>query len=175
MADLDRLADGELQQLAYGIEVRFAPHLEAAASAVRSAERELAEARERLERAVAAAEQERYRSDPLVFMRELLDEEVEALERKTNPKKLRASFRFLLDRAVELAAGEVQGLRDDREAERQEREDGVEACREAERRASETLEATLAMQERVRAAERSARRGLALLEDKFTAVAESNG
>lgn len=175
MADLDRLADGELQQLAYGIEVRFAPHLEAAASAVRSAERELAEARERLERAVAAAEQERYRSDPLVFMRELLDEEVEALERKTNPKKLRASFRFLLDRAVELAAGEVQGLRDDREAERREREDGVEACREAERRASETLEATLAMQERVRAAERSARRGLALLEDKFTAVAESNG
>lgn len=175
MADLDRLADGELQQLAYGIETRFAPHVEAAASAVRAAERDLAEARERLERAVAAAEQQRYRSDPLVFMRELLDEEVDGLERKTNPKKLRTSFRFLLDRAVELAAGEVQGYQDDREAERREREEGVEARREAERRASEALEAALAMQERVRAAEQSARRGLTVLEEKLSGAGENGG
>src|SRR5690606_29074308 len=125
MADPDRLADGELQQLAYGIETRFAPHVEAAASAVRAAERDLAEARERLERAVAAAEQQRYRSDPLVFMRELLAEEVDGLERKTNPKKLRTSFRFLVDRAVELAAGEVQGFHDEREAVRPPSRPGV--------------------------------------------------
>jgi hypothetical protein len=175
MADPDRLADGELQQLAYGIETRFAPHMEAAASAVRAAERELEEARERLERAVAAAERQHYRSDPLVFMRELLAEEVDGLERKTNPKKLRTSFRFLVDRAVELAAGEVQGFHDEREAERREREEGVEACREAVRRAEETLESALAMQERVRAAERAARRGLTVLEDKLSGVGGERG
>lgn len=175
MADPDRLADGELQQLAYGIETRFAPHVEAAASAVRAAERDLAEARERLERAVAAAEQQRYRSDPLVFMRGLLAEEVDGLERKTNPKKLRTSFRFLVDRAVELAAGEVQGFHDEREAERREREEGVAACQEAVRRAEEALEAALAMQERVRDAEQAARRGLVVLEEKLSGVGEARG
>src|SRR5690606_29074307 len=62
----------------------------------------------------------------------------------------------------------VQGFHDEREAERREREEGVEACREAVRRAEETLESALAMQERVRAAERAARRGLTVLEDKLS-------
>src|SRR5690606_25952620 len=107
-----------------------------------------------------------YTSDPLPFMRESVSEEVEALGRKTTPKKVRTSYRFLLDRAVELAAAEVQTFHDDRAAERQHREGGVEACQEAVGRAAEAVEAAREMQERVREAERSARRGLAVMVDK---------
>lgn len=175
MAEQDRtsaggegLAAGEAEQLVYALETRFATPLEAAAAAVREAERELAEAHEHLARAQQAATDERYTSDPLVFMRASVTEEVEALERKTNPKKLRTSYRFLLDRAVELAAGEVQGLHDDLAAAQRERESGLEASVAAQRRAVEKLEAAQVMHERVLAAQRSARQGLSLLIDKLT-------
>lgn len=161
------LEPGEREQLVYALETRFADHLEAAASTVREAERELAEVRERLARAVAAQESSRYQSDPLVFMRASMKEEVEGLERKTTPKKLRAAYRYLVDRAAELAAGEVQGYRSDREAAEHERTLGVAACREAEQRAVEVLAAAEAMQERVRAAEQSARDGLAVMVRKI--------
>jgi hypothetical protein len=175
MTDQDGLGTAEQQQLAYGLETRFAPHPEAAASAVRRGERELAEAREKLARAEEEAEGERYRSDPLVFMRELVDEEVEGLTRKTTPKKLRTAYRFLLDRAVDLAASEVTGFGDDQARAEHQREHGLEACREAERRAAEALEAARAMQERVRAAEQAARRGLAVLEEKLNAPEDGGG
>lgn len=158
---------GGRDELVYALEGRFAPHVEAAASAVREAERELAEARERLARAEETVAEERYRSDPLVFMRETLREEVDGLDRKTTPKKVRAAYRFLLDRAVELAAGEVQGFHDDEAAERDERENGVEACRAAQARAARTLEAARQAQERVREAEQAARRGLDVMLDKL--------
>lgn len=161
------LEPGEREQLAYALEIRFADHLEAAASEVRAAERELAEAREALAEAERAAQSRRYRSDPLVFMRASMTEEVEGLERKTTPKKLRAAYRFLVDRAAELAAGEVQGYRDDRDAAEHERTRGVDACREAERRAVAHLEAAQAMQERVRAAEQAGRDGLAAMVRKI--------
>lgn len=164
----DGLAAGEAEQLVYGLETRFAAPLEAAAAAVREAERELVEAQEQLAQAQEAATDERYTSDPLVFMRASVTEEVEALERKTNPKKLRTSYRFLLDRAVELAAGEVQGLRDDLTTARRERESGLEASVAAEQRAIEALEAAQVMHERVLTAQRSARQGLSLLIDKLT-------
>lgn len=164
----DGLSPGEAEQLVYALETRFAAHLEAAAAAVREAERELAEAQEQLAKAQQDATDERYTSDPLVFMRASVAEEVEALERKTNPKKLRTSYRFLLDRAVELAAGEVQGLHDDLAAARRERESGLEASVAAERRAVTTLRAAQVMHERVLDAERSARQGLSLLVDKLT-------
>lgn len=163
------LGPGEKEQLAYALETRYTPHLEAAATAVRQAEQDLAEARDNLARAELAVEREEYRSDPLVFMREGVNEEVEGLERKTTPKKVRASYRFLLDRAVELAAGEVQRFHDDEAAAQQEREHGVQASQAAVHRAVETLEAARLMQDRVRAAERAARQGLAVLVDKLTA------
>src|SRR5699024_6331906 len=114
---------------------------EAAAAVLRRAERDLAAARDRLAEAERAAESEPYSSDPLVFMRASVDEEVEALVRKTNPKKIRASYRFLLDRAVELASGEVEGFQRDQGAAERERDHGVDACRDAVHRATETLEA----------------------------------
>lgn len=162
------LVAGEKDQLGYALETRFAPHLEGAVAAVREAERGLAEARERLERAQHDAAAERYASDPLVFMRASVTEEVEGMERKTTPKKLRTSYRFLLDRAVELAGAEIQRHHDDLDAARRERESGLAACRAAVVRAEETLAQARAMQERVVFAEQSARRGLGVLVDKLT-------
>ena len=46
-------------------------------------------------------------------MRASLQDELEALTRKTTPKKVRVGYRYLLDRAVELAEGEVQGYQSD--------------------------------------------------------------
>ncbi|AXH96711.1 hypothetical protein [Ornithinimicrobium avium] len=179
MTDQDRAQEtagadgvGERDELVYALEGRFAPHVGAAASLVRDAERGLAEANERLAAARQAAEEERYRSDPLVFMRSTLQEEVEGLDRKTTPKKVRNAYRFLLDRAVELAAGEVQGFHDDAEAERAEREDGVQASLAAQERAEATLEAARAAQERVASAERAARRGLDLMLAKLSGPPE---
>ncbi|GAA1135373.1 hypothetical protein [Ornithinicoccus hortensis] len=165
----DQLGADEKAQLVYALEGRFAAHLDAAASAVREAERELAEVREQLARAIEEEERARYRSDPLVFMRDGVTEEVEGLVRKTTPKKLRTSYRYLLDRAVELAAGEVQGYHDDRAREQQEREQGVQASRAAEQRAIAALEEAQAMQGRVQSAEAAARRGLDVLADKLEA------
>ena len=162
------LAAGEKEQLAYALETRFAPHLEAAAAAVREAERDLAEAQERLEQAEQAVGEARYTSDPLVFMRASVAEEVDGLERKTTPKKLRTSYRFLLDRAVELAAGEVQRFHDDLDAARREREGGIDACRAAVAIAAASLEEARAMQGRVAVAEQSARKGLGLLVEKLS-------
>lgn len=161
------LAAGEKEQLAYALETRFAPHLEAAAAAVREAERALEEAHERLEQAQDAIDNESYTSDPLVFMRASVDEEVEGMERKTTAKKLRTSYRFLLDRAVELAGAELQRYRDDLAADQREREEGLEASRAAVAMAETVLEEAREMQERVLAAERSARLGLALLVEKL--------
>ncbi len=168
-AGADALDAGERERLAAALEARFAAHLEAAAAAVRDAERRLTEARDRLARAEEAAAVQPYRSSRLVFMRETVTEDVEALERKTTGKKVRAAYRFLLDRAVELAAGEVQGFHDDLAAAEHERVHGVEACRAAVDRADAALEEARAMEERVRSAERSARQGLAVLVDKLTA------
>ena len=162
------LAPGEKEQLAYALETRFGPHLEAAAAVVRDAERELAEAQERLDQAQQAVADGRYTSDPLVFMRASVAEEVDGMERKTTPKKLRTSYRFLLDRAVELAAGEVQRFHDDLDGAAREREAGVEACRAALARAEASLEEARAVQDRVVLAERSARKGLGLLVEKLT-------
>lgn len=161
------LDPGEREQLVYALETRFADHLEAAAQAVRDAERELEEAREALQRAEDEAASRPYQSNSLVFMRDAMDEEVEGLVRKTNPKKVRASYRFLLDRAVDLAAAEVQGHHDDIAAERREREEGVTASREALSRATANLEAAQAMQERVARAETLARQGLDVMADKL--------
>ncbi|QDO87232.1 hypothetical protein FNH13_01890 [Ornithinimicrobium ciconiae] len=161
------LGPGEREQLVYALENRFADHLEAAASAVREAERQLAEAQEDLRRAVEQESARPYRSDSLVFMREAMNEEVDGLHRKTNPKKVRAAYRFLLDRAVELAAGEVAGFHDDQAAERRGREHGVQACQEAEKRAVAAVEEARRMQERVRNAEALARQGLTVLADKL--------
>ncbi|MCA1783370.1 MAG: hypothetical protein LC679_14710 [Intrasporangiaceae bacterium] len=162
------LAAGEKEQLVYALEARFTTHREAAAAVVREAERDLAEAQEQLEQAERAAADTRYVSDPLVFMRASVNEEVEGLERKTTPKKLRASYRFLLDRAIELAAGEIQRFRDDQDAARRDRERGVEASQAAVLRATETLEEARTMQGRVIAAERSARQGLGMMVEKLT-------
>lgn len=163
------LATGEHEQLVYALEGRFAVPLEAAATAVREAERELAEAQERLARAQEAAASERYVSSPLPFMRDSLTEEVEGLERKTTPKKVRAAYRFLLDRAAELATAEVQGFQDDQADEVRERTSGVAACRERLDRAAAALAAAEELQERVHAAEQAARQGLAVMAEKLSA------
>lgn len=163
----DGLAPGEREQLAWALESRFGPHLEAATAAVREAERGLAQARERRVRAEQAAERSRYTSDPLTFMRQSVADEVEALERKTTEKKVRTAYRFLLDRSVELAAAEVARFHDDRAVEERERETGLDACREAERRATDAVAAARAMHEQVLAAERAARRGLETMAAKL--------
>ncbi|MGO0576043.1 hypothetical protein [Ornithinimicrobium panacihumi] len=162
------LAPGEREQLVYALENRFAPHLEAAAAAVREAEQSVDKARAALAEAERRAGSAAYTSDPRVFMRQGVAEEVDGLERKTNEKRLRVGYRFLLDRAVDLAGAEVTGFHDDLAAAERERTAGVEACREAEERAVRDLAAARAMQERVEAAERSARQGLALLVDKLS-------
>lgn len=164
----DGLASGEQEQLVYALEGRFAAPQEAATAAVFEAERALAEAQERLARAEEAAENERYVSSPLPFMRETLTEEVDGLERKTTPKKVRAAYRFLLDRAAELAAAEVQGFQDDRAELERERSDGVAACRDEVDRATAALAAAREVQERVEAAEQAARQGLNMMVSKLS-------
>lgn len=162
----DRIAKSELDRLAQAVTDRFAPHLAAAAAAVREAEQDLAEAREALARAEQAAATTHYVSDPLVFMRVTVREELDGLSRKTTPKNLRAGFRYLLARAAELADGELKGYRNDLDSARREREHGVDACKRAEQEALSDLEAARAMHERVRDAERAARDGLAVLGEK---------
>ena len=103
----DRIALAELDRLALAVTDRFAPYLHAAVAAVREAEHDLAQARAALARAEQAAANTRYVSDPLVFMRVTVREELDGLSRKTTPKKVRASFRYLLARAAELAEGEL--------------------------------------------------------------------
>lgn len=165
--DPDRSLQPELDRLAHAVTDRFAPQLNAAAVAVREAEHRLADAREALVRAEHAAANASYQSDPLVFMRVTVVEELEALSRKTTPKKVRASYRYLLDRAVELADGEVAGYRRDLDAAQRERDAGVNACRQAEQAALTTLEAARVMQQRVQDAERAARDGLEMLREKL--------
>ena len=160
---------GEQGQLTYALNTRFAPHLQAAAAAVREAERDLADAGEALARARQAAEDEHYQSNRLVFMRASLTDELEALARKTTPKKVRVGYRYLLDRAVELAEGEVQGYQADLADQQRDRERGVAACLEAERRATERLEAARLMQGRVHDAEQAAAAGLAVMVEKLAA------
>ncbi len=81
--------------------------------------------------------------------------------------KLVCASAVLLDRAVELAGAELQRYRDDLAADQREREEGLEASRAAVAMAETVLEEAREMQERVLAAERSARRGLALLVEKL--------
>ena len=118
----------ERERLAFALSQRFAPHVEAAATAVREAEQSLAQAREHLSRAREAEAGQGYRSDRLVFMRAAVNDEVEGLARKTTPKKVRVAYRYLLDRAVELAAGEVQEYTSDQDSAQHAREHSVEAC-----------------------------------------------
>jgi hypothetical protein len=165
----DRIVQAELDRLAQAVADRFAPYLQAAESAVREAEHDLEEAREALARAEQAAVTKRYVSDPLVFMRVTVREELDALSRKTTPKKLRASYRYLLARAAELAAGELQGYRNDLESARRDREQGVEACMRAEQEALRDLDGARAMNQRLRDAERAALDGLAMLIEKAEA------
>jgi hypothetical protein len=156
----------DVLRLVQAFNERFAPHLDSAAAAVREAEHALATAQDDLTRARHAAENRPYVSDPLVFMRASLDDEVDGLRRKTTPKKVQAAYRYMLARAVELAVGEVQGYHDDQAALDYQREHGVEACQQAERAAAERLDAARQMHERVLAAERTARAGLAAMVEK---------
>jgi hypothetical protein len=171
--DADQVDRSERERLVYVLSQRFAPHLQSAAAAVRGAEHDVAAARDELSRARAAAADERYQSDALVFMRASVGDEVEGLARKTTPKKVRVAYRYLLDRAVELAAGEVQGYASDEAAAQRAREHGVEACLDAEREATQRLEAANAMQERVHDAEQAARQGLALMLEKLSPPSEA--
>jgi hypothetical protein len=163
----DRMTQPELDRLALAVTDRFAAPLHAAAAAVREAEHDLGQAREALARAEQQAADSRYVSDPLVFMRVAVAEELDGLARKTTPKKVRASFRYLLARAAELAEGELKGYRNDLEAARRDRAQGVAACRQAQEAALADLEAARAMHQRVADAERAARDGLALLNRKM--------
>lgn len=165
----------EWERALHALSLRFAPHVEAAADAVRQAENDLAEATEALERARREAEGSQYQSDRLVFMRATLTDEVEGLSRKSTPKKLRVAYRYLVARATELAEGEVAGYRADLAAQEREREHSVSACQQAERRAQERLDEARALQGRVGAAEQEARNGLAVLSEKLHAQGESLG
>jgi hypothetical protein len=163
----DRITPAEWDRLAQSVTDRFAPHLQAAAVAVREAEQALVAAREALARAEQAAAERRYSSDRLVFMRVAVREEVDALARKTTPKKVRAGFRYLLARAVELAEGELAGHRADLADARRDLDHGVDACRQAEQRAAHELEGARVMQQRVGEAEQAAREGLEVLRAKM--------
>lgn len=165
----------EWERLAHAQALRFAPHVEAAADEVRAAENEVAEAREALARARREAENRAYQSDRLVFMRASVADEVEALSRKSTPKKLRVAYRYLLARAAELAEGEVTGYRADLAEQQREQEHSVQACLAALGRAEARLEAALAMQRRVANAVREARNGLTVLSEKLSAQGESLG
>lgn len=157
----------EHERLAYALGERFAPHAQAAALAVHEAERELDEARQQLEEARQEEAGRHYRSDRLVFVRAAVEDEREALARRTAPKTVRVTYRHLLDRAVDLAEAEVQGFRDEQAERRLEGRQSVEACLAAERRATEQLDAARAMQQRVADAESTARDGLALMAEKL--------
>ncbi len=159
----------ERERLAFALSQRFAPHMEAAAAAIRDAEQGLAQARENLSRAREAESGQGYRSDRLVFMRAAVNDEVDALARKTTAKKVRVGYRYLLDRAVELAAGELQEYWSDQDSAQHAREQGVEACIQAEREADQRLEAARAMHGRVTHAEHAARAGLAIMVEKLGA------
>ncbi len=165
--DPDRMSQSELDRLAFAVTDRFAPHLRAAQAAVREAEQSLEDARDSLALAEQAAADTPYQSDPLVFMRATVGDDLEGLARKTTPKKVRASYRYLLDRAVELADGELTGYRRDLAASRRDRVQGVEACRQAVQVSVSELAAAKAMHERVLAAEGAARAGLAMLREKM--------
>lgn len=158
----DGLAPGEPEQLVYTLETRFAAARDAASASLTAAE-----ATQRRERAERAAAEEEYTSDPLVFMRQSVAEEVDALRRKTTGKKVRVSYRFLLDRSVELAAAEVDRFHSDRDAAVREAHEGLDACREAEERAARAVEAARLAQDRVRSAEEAAREGLGTLLEKL--------
>lgn len=166
MTASDAGSSPDVLRLVQAFNERFAAHLDSAAAAVREAEHALSAAQDDLARAQHSADNRPYVSDPLVFMRASLDDEVDGLRRKTTPKKVQAAYRYMLARAVELAAGEVQGYRDDQTALEHERERGVDACRQAERAAAERLDAARQMHERVLAAERTARAGLAAMVEK---------
>ncbi len=162
----------EYERLAHALSLRFAPHVEAAEALVRAAEQDVALARERLRRASEQAAHEPYRSDPLVFMRESVQDEVESVGRKTTPKKVRAAYRYLVDRALELAEGEVKGYEADQADADRERADGVQACLLAERVAGARLVAAKGMRDRVLLAEHRAAEGLALMAEKLAAQGE---
>jgi hypothetical protein len=162
----------ERERLVYALSQRFAPHLEAAAAAVREAELTLSHARDQLSQAREAEARQEYRSDRLVFMRASVNDEVDGLARKTTPKKVRLAYRYLLDRAVELAAAEVEGYTTDHRSVQYARQHGVEACVRAEREASAQLEAAQAMHDRVTNAERAARAGLATMVEKLGTPSE---
>lgn len=157
----------ERERLVQALTLRFSPHIQAAAAAVREAEQDLIDARAELVRAQEAADSQHYRSDPLVFMRASLEDEVEALARKTTAKKVRVAYRYLVDRAAELAEGEVNGYRQDQAAATRDREQGVAACQARERQAMERRDAAHETQRRVLAAEQTARQGLAIMEGKL--------
>jgi hypothetical protein len=161
----DALPQAEWERLAQAASDRFAPYLHAAAEAVSEAERQVAVARAALLRAEQAAADTRYVSDPRVFMRVAVREELEALSRKTTQKKARASFRYLLARAAELAEGELHGYRADLEAARGDRQEGADACRRIQQEALSELEAARAMQKHVVEAAGAAREGLELLKE----------
>lgn len=151
------------------LDARFARHLEAAAEAVREAEQNLTSVREALERARQAAANRQYQSDRLVFMRASVRDELEGLDRKTTPKKVRVAYRYLVARAVELAEGEVAGFHADQAAAAREREQSVEAWLAAEQEGRRRLESARSMQARVLEAELAARRGLAVMVSKLGA------
>lgn len=157
----------ERERLVFALSQRFAPHQEVARAAVREAEQNLSRAREELARARESEASLVYRSDRLVFMRASVNDEVDGLARKTTPKKVRVAYRYLLDRAVELAAGEVQEYASEQDSAQHAREHGVEACIRAEREAGERLAAAHAMHDRVKDAERAAREGLAVMVEKL--------
>ncbi len=159
---------GERERLAYALSERFAPHVTAAAAAVREAEQLVEEARENLARAREEAAGQPYRSDRLVFVRAVVDDETEALNRKTTPKTVKVAYRHLLDRAVDLADAEVRGYHSDQAERQHERQRSVDACLAAERQAAEGLDAARAMQQRVLDAEQAARDGLAVMLEKLS-------
>lgn len=159
----------ERERLAFALSQRFAPQLEAAATAVHEAEQSLSVARNELAQALEAEAGLGYRSDRLVFMRASVNDEVEALRRKTTEKKVRAAYRYLLDRAVELAAGEVEAYTTDQVSVQHAREHSVRARIQAEREAADRLAAAQAMHARVKDAERAARQGLAAMVEKLGA------
>ena len=168
-ADPDQITGPELDRMALSVAERFAPHVAAADVEVREAEHRLAEAREALVRAEEEVENAHYVSDPLVFMRVTVAEELEGLARKSKPKKVRANFRYLVARAVELAEGELAGYRKDMAAARRDRVHGVETCRQDEQVAVGELAEARAMQQRVRDAERAALDGIQVLREKISA------
>ena len=75
--DPDRMSQSELDRLAFAVTDRFALHLRAAQAAVREAEQSLEDARDSLALAEQAAADTPYQSDPLVFMRATVGDDLE--------------------------------------------------------------------------------------------------